>query len=158
MQDWALILGASSGFGAATCRELASRGVHIYGIHLDRRAGMDGVNKLVDDLKKEEVQVCFNNMNATDAENRRDVIVELKSLGDIRLKILMHSLAFGTLKPVIDDDPVNTLQSHQVEMTLDVMGSSILYWTQDLYQADLLQKGSQIFAMTSSGGHRQWKS
>ena len=158
MQDWALILGASSGFGAATCRELAGRGVHIYGIHLDRKAGMDRVSKLVNDLKKEEVKVCFNNMNAADAEKRRDVIVELKSLGDVRVKILMHSLAFGALKPVIDADPVNTLQPRQVEMTLDVMGSSILYWTQDLFQADLLQKGSQIFAMTSSGGHRQWKS
>jgi len=158
MQNWALILGASSGFGAATCRELASRGVHIYGIHLDRRAGMAGVNKLVNDLKKEGVQVYFNNMNATDAEKRQDVIDELKSLGDVRVKILMHSLAFGALKPVIDADPVNTLQPRQIKMTLEVMGSSILYWTQDLYQADLLQKGSQIFAMTSSGGHRQWKS
>ena len=158
MQDWALILGASSGFGAATCRELAGRGVNIYGIHLDRRAGMDGVNKLVDDLKKEGVQAHFNNMNATDAEKRRDVIEELKSRGDIRIKIFMHSLAFGALRPVIDADPDHALQPRQIEMTLEVMGSSILYWTQDLYQADLLQKGSQIFAMTSSGGHRQWKS
>ena len=158
MQDWALILGASSGFGAATCRELASRGVHIYGVNMDRRASMDEANKLVDDLKKEGVQVYFNNMNATDAEKRRDVIDELKSRGDVRVKILMHSLAFGALKPVIDADPANALQQRQVEMTLDVMGSSILYWTQDLYQADILQKGSHIFAMTSSGGHRQWKS
>ena len=37
------------------------------------------------------------------------------------------------------------------------MASSIIYWTQDLFQAGLLKKGSQIFAMTSSGGHRQWK-
>ena len=119
---------------------------------------MDGVNKLVDDLKKEGVEVRFNNMSATDDEKRLNVIVELKSLGDIRVKILMHSLAFGALKPVIDADPVNTLQPRQIKMTLEVMGSSILYWTQDLYQADLLQKGSQIFAMTSSGGHSQWKS
>ena len=49
MQDWALILGSSSGFGAATCRELASRGIHIYGVHLDRRAGMDKVNILIED-------------------------------------------------------------------------------------------------------------
>jgi len=158
MQDWALILGASSGFGAATCRELARRGVHIYGVHMDRRSSMDGVNKLVNNLKKEGVQVCFNNMNASDAEKRRGVIVELKSLGDIRIKILMHSLAFGTLKPVIDADPSNTLQQRQIEMTLDVMGNSLLYWAQDLFQANLLQKGSHIFSMTSSGGHRQWKS
>ena len=105
MQNWALILGSSSGFGAATCRELASRGIHIYGVHLDRRAGMDKVNILIEDLKKTGVEVRFNNMSATDAEKRRAVIDELKSLGNIRVKIFMHSLAFGTLRPVIDTDP-----------------------------------------------------
>jgi enoyl-[acyl-carrier-protein] reductase (NADH) len=43
-------------------------------------------------------------------------------------------------------------------MTLDVMASSLLYWTQDLHHAGLLKRGSQIFAMTSSGGRRQWES
>ncbi len=52
MKDWALILGSSSGFGAAACRELASCGVNIYGIHLDRRAAMDSVNVLIEDLEK----------------------------------------------------------------------------------------------------------
>ena len=70
----------------------------------------------------------------------------------------MHSLAFGSLKPVIDKEEGKRLQQRQVEMTLDVMGSSILYWTQDLFLANLIKRGSQIFAMTSSGGHRQWKS
>ena len=51
MKDWALILGSSSGFGAAACRELASCGVNIYGIHLDRRAAMASVNLLIEELK-----------------------------------------------------------------------------------------------------------
>ena len=157
MQDWALILGSSSGFGAATCRELSSRGIHIYGIHLDRKGGMEKVDKLVDDLKKNGVEVRFNNMSATDSEKRQSVINELKSMGNIRVKIFMHSLAFGTLKPIIDADDLNILQQRQVEMTLDVMGSSLIYWTQGLCLAGLLKKGSQIFAMTSSGSHRQWK-
>ena len=49
MQDWALILGSSSGFGAATCIDLARRGIHIYGVHLDRKAGMDRVIELIND-------------------------------------------------------------------------------------------------------------
>ena len=119
---------------------------------------MSNVNELVDDLKLKGVKVRFNNMSATDAEKRQAVIDELKSSENIRIKVLLHSLAFGALKPIIDNDPTNILQQRQVEMTLDVMGNSIIYWTQDLYNAGLLQKGSQIFAMTSSGGHRQWKS
>ena len=108
MKDWALILGSSSGFGAAACRELSSCGINIYGIHLDRRATMDSVNMLIDELKNNNVEVKFNNMSATDADKRKSVIDEIKSFGDIRIKILMHSLAFGTLKPVIDDSASNT--------------------------------------------------
>jgi NAD(P)-dependent dehydrogenase (short-subunit alcohol dehydrogenase family) len=157
MKDWALILGSSSGFGAAACRELAARGINIYGIHLDRRATMESVNSLVNELKDKNVEVHFKNVSATDEENRNEVINELKSYGDIRVKILMHSLAFGALKPVIDSDSTNTLKQRQLEMTLDVMGNSLIYWAQELFYAGLLKKGSQIFAMTSSGGHRQWK-
>ena len=157
MTNWALILGSSSGFGAAACRELASKGINIYGIHLDRKAAMESIQVLIDELKSKNVEVHFKNMSATDAEKRKVVIEELKSFGDIQVKVLMHSLAFGSLKPVFDDVEENTINQRQVEMTLDVMASSILYWSQDLFQAGLLKKGSQIFAMTSSGGHRQWK-
>ena len=157
MTNWALILGSSSGFGAAACRELASKGINIYGIHLDRKAAMESIQVLIDELKSKNVEVHFKNMSATDAEKRKVVIEELKSFGDIQVKVLMHSLAFGSLKPVFDDVEGNTINQQQIEMTLDVMASSILYWSQDLFQAGLLKKGSQIFAMTSSGGHRQWK-
>ena len=158
MKDWAVILGASSGFGAAACRELASHGVNIYGVHLDRRATMNSVNALIDELKNKNVEVFFKNINAVDAEKRKNVIEDLTSLGEIHVKILMHSLAFGTLKPVIDDDlETNTIQQRQIEMTMDVMANSLIYWTQDLFKVGLLKQGSQIFAMTSSGGHRQWK-
>ena len=158
MKDWAVILGASSGFGAAVCHELASCGINIYGVHLDRKTTMNSVNSLVNNLKNKNVEVHFNNMNAADSEKRKTVIDELQSFGKIHVKVFVHSLAFGTLKPMIDNLADNTIQQRQIEMTLDVMASSIIYWSQDLFQAGLLKKGSQIFGMTSSGGRRQWKS
>lgn len=158
MQDWALILGASSGFGAATARELAKQNLNIYGIHLDRRSGMDSVHTLVEDLRSEGVEVIFKNASATDENVRKETIEELSSKENVRVKVLMHSLAFGALKPVIGEDAGKSLNQKQTEMTLDVMASSLIYWTQDLHFSKLLKAGSQIFAMTSSGGHRQWKS
>jgi NAD(P)-dependent dehydrogenase (short-subunit alcohol dehydrogenase family) len=40
-----------------------------------------------------------------------------------------------------------------MEMTIDVMANSLVYWTQGLLARHLMKKGGRIFAMTSSGGH-----
>ena len=56
---WALILGASSGFGAATSRELARNGVNIIGVHLNRRGAMAGVEELIKSLQASGVQALF---------------------------------------------------------------------------------------------------
>ena len=155
MSDWAVILGASSGIGAACAKELASKGINILGVYL--RKPKDHIVSLSDELESYGVKVIFKKMSATNEEKRQNVINELKSLGDIRVKVLVHSLAFGALKPVIDLDTKHALSQKNIEMTQDVMANSIVYWTQDLYKQGLLKKGSQIFGMTSSGGHRQWK-
>ena len=63
MKDWALILGASSGFGAATAKKLAAEGINIFGVHLDRRSAHNEIQNLINELKKNNVNVVFQNMN-----------------------------------------------------------------------------------------------
>ena len=48
---WACILGASSGFGKACALELASSGMNIWGVHLDRKQTMPDVEALIKTLK-----------------------------------------------------------------------------------------------------------
>ncbi len=158
MFDWAVILGASSGFGAATAIELAKSGINIAGVHLDRRATQPLVKNVLEQIRATGAEVEFFNLNAAKTETRRKVVARLQELlgDDGRVKVLLHSLAFGVLKPVIATDPQEALDQPEVELTLNVMAGSLLYWTQDLHSAGLLKKGSQIFAMTSSGGHSQW--
>jgi enoyl-[acyl-carrier protein] reductase III len=154
---WALILGASSGFGAAAARELARHGMNIAGVHLDRRAGLAAVEELVKELQGHGAQVQFFNVNAADAEKRAEVLTQLQpKLGSSPVTVLMHSLAFGTLKPYVTADPKDQLTKDQMEMTIDVMANSLVYWVQDLLARKLLAKGSRIYAMTSSGGTRVW--
>ena len=43
---WALILGASSGFGAECALALAAAGHEICGVHLDRKAGLAQVEEI----------------------------------------------------------------------------------------------------------------
>ena len=154
---WAIILGASSGFGAAAARELARHGMNIIGVHLDRRAALAGVEALVKELQGSGVQALFFNVNAADPGKRQEVLDQAQAkLGGAPISVLMHSLAFGTLKPYLAEDPKGQLTKDQMEMTLDVMANSLVYWVQDLLSRKLLGKGSRVFAMTSSGGSRVW--
>jgi len=154
---WAVILGASSGFGAATARELARCGMHIIGVHLDRRATLPAVEALVAELKQTGVQALFFNVNAADPAKRQEVLDHVQpKLGGSLVSVLMHSLAFGTLKPYVTADPKEQLTKDQMEMTLDVMANSLVYWVQDLFYRKMMREGSRIFAMTSSGGTRVW--
>jgi NAD(P)-dependent dehydrogenase (short-subunit alcohol dehydrogenase family) len=154
---WALILGASSGFGAAASRELAKQGMHIIGVHLDRKAAMAGVEQLINDLQACKVQVLFFNVNAADPIKRQEVLDQVQpKVAGSAVTVVMHSLAFGSLKPYVSQDPKEQLTKDQMEMTLDVMANSLVYWVQDLLARKLIGQGSRIFAMTSSGGARVW--
>ena len=154
MSDWAVILGASSGIGAACAKKLAESGMNIYGIYL--RKPQSVIDELENYIKSQNVEVVFHKMNAMNDEKRLEVVNNLAKLGYV--KTFIHSIAFGTLKPMLSKDNHSTLNQKNIEMTINVMGSSLVYWTQDLYKANLLKQGTQIFSMTSSGGRRQWPS
>ena len=154
---WALILGASSGFGGATALELSRAGMNIIGVHLDRKATLPNVEQVMQSIQSSGVQALFFNVNAADPVKRQEILDQVQpKLGDSTITVLMHSLAFGTLKPYIANDPKGQLTKDQMEMTLDVMANSLIYWVQDLLARKLLGKGSRVFAMTSSGGSRVW--
>jgi NAD(P)-dependent dehydrogenase (short-subunit alcohol dehydrogenase family) len=153
--EWGLILGASSGFGAATARELGRRGMGVLGVHLDRKVTLPLAEAVVDDVRAAGSPVHFFNVNAADDEKRVHVCERaLELAGGKPLRILMHSLAFGTLRPFVSDVPGQQTSKAQLEMTLDVMAHSLVYWVQDLHARGLLGEGSHVFAMTSSGGSR----
>lgn len=157
--DWALILGASSGFGGATAVELAKHGMNICGVHFDRAATIPNAEKVKSDCESHGVKTLFFNVNATDAEKRKEIVDTLAkefTSPEANVRVLMHSLAFGSLKPFVAKDPKNQLTQAQIEMTMDVMANALVYWTQAAFNAGLMKKGARIFTMTSSGGHSQF--
>ncbi len=161
LQGWALILGASSGFGAATALTLARAGMDIVGVHLDRRATQQNVDTLVGQIHDLGREAWFFNMNAADEVRRTVVLDELaerfgsRGAGE-KFNLVMHSLAFGSLLPFFGGSGAESAKQRQVEMTVDVMANSLVYWVQDTLGRELLADGARIFAMTSSGSSAAW--
>jgi NAD(P)-dependent dehydrogenase (short-subunit alcohol dehydrogenase family) len=161
-ERWALILGASSGMGEATALALAAKGYKIVGIHLDFRAALAHVDEVKAGIAAAGSEALYINMNAADDEKRAVAIETIRARFDESrpagrhpyLRVVMHSLAFGSLVPFIADDPKDAVDRKKMEMTQDVMGNSLVYWVQDLYHAGFLERGSKIYAMTSEGTSR----
>jgi len=151
--QWALILGASSGFGEACARAFANAGYNIFGVHLDRRAGQERVALLQAELEGLGRKAHFFNVNAADPERIEET---LNQIGEIlgageTVGVLMHSLAFGTLRPYLGDDGVTPAQ---MDMTVRVMAHSLVDWSQGVLNRAYMKEGGRIFAMTSSGSSR----
>ena len=161
-ERWALVLGASSGMGEAASVALASAGYRICGVHLDFRAGLEHVEQVKQRIAEVGSEALFINMNAADDEKRAAAIATLgerleRSRADgarAFVKVVLHSLAFGSLVPYLADDPKQAVDRKKMEMTQDVMANSLVYWVQDLRRAGLLDRGSKIWAMTSEGSSK----
>ena len=79
--DWALILGASSGIGAACAKALAQKGINIYGLYLRKKQSY--IDELLKDLEQYNVQVIYKKANAANEENIQNIIDELKTKDNI---------------------------------------------------------------------------
>jgi enoyl-[acyl-carrier protein] reductase III len=161
-ERWALILGASSGMGEATALALAGAGYRICGIHLDFRAGRQHVEEVKARIAEAGSEAIYINMNAADDDKRAAALETLSARFETSraagrhpyVRVVMHSLAFGSLMPFIADDAKEAAGRKQMEMTQDVMANSLVYWVQDLYRGGFLEAGSKVYAMTAEGSTR----
>ena len=106
------MLGASSGFGEACAIALAKAGWNIFGVHLDRKATQPNVDRIAAEIRAAGRRAEFFNVNAADDEKRAEVVAAIeKSCGgeppESRVSVLLHSLAFGTLKPFFAESREN---------------------------------------------------
>jgi len=155
---WGLVVGSSSGFGAAVSLELARSGLNVLGVHFDRRQNMPQVEKVIEAIRETGRAVHFFNINAADPGKRAEVLNQAqahweKAGGKHFVKVLLHSVAFGSLKPYLTESADEELTQQQMDMTVDVMGNNLVYWVQDLFRRKMLGQGSRIYCMTSAGGH-----
>jgi NAD(P)-dependent dehydrogenase (short-subunit alcohol dehydrogenase family) len=159
LSGWALVLGASSGFGEAAALAFAEAGMSIAGVHLDRKATLPNAERIAGEVRRLGREALFFNVNAADPDRRKEVLDalerELEARGERgQLRVLLHSLAFGTLRPFIAESAREAVSKDQMDMTLDVMAHTLVYWTQDAVGRGVMGPGGRVLAMTSGGGTR----
>jgi NAD(P)-dependent dehydrogenase (short-subunit alcohol dehydrogenase family) len=105
--QWAVILGGSSGFGLATARKLARHGMSLCVVHRDRRAVLSRVEPEFEKIRSGGARLLTFNTDALAAEKRGAVLDELAAAmgAEGRVRVLLHSIAFGNLKLLVPDVP-----------------------------------------------------
>ena len=86
-----------------------ARRLNIFGVHLDRKATLPNVERIVGAIKALGRDAEFFNVNAADPEKRGEIVGPdgARPRGARRsratVRVLLHSLAFGTLKLYVAD-------------------------------------------------------
>lgn len=121
---WALILGGSSGFGLASARKLSAEGMNVCVVHRDRRGAIERINREFDEIRANGRGFFSLNLNALTPEGMTSVLEGLESrLGsDGKVRVLLHSIAFGNLKPVAAAKPPASAPS--LDRLADALGVS----------------------------------
>jgi enoyl-[acyl-carrier protein] reductase III len=157
---WGLILGGSSGIGLASARKLASEGMNLIVIHRDRRGAMPEIQLRFEEIRALGVELLSFNEDALSQEGRSDLITRIaKALSSRRLSLMLHSIALGNLKPAAplnDSRDTPILDELDLQQTIYNMGSSLLFWVQDLHLNSLLADDARILALTSEGNRIAW--
>ena len=155
---WALILGGSSGLGLATAKKLAKHGMHICIVHRSSRHQMEAIEADFESIRAEGVKLKTFNVDALKKEWRDVVISELHEnfRGQEHIRVLVHSIAKGNLKPM-HDDKAPVLKNDDFNLTINAMAISLYDWTRSIFEAGLFEKDARIISFTSEGNSKAWK-
>ena len=152
MSEWVLLLGGSTGHGAATAKKLAGDGYGIIAFHFDRGDAKKIAEETIAEVNQLSDGRChYFNTNAASEETIDEYLPKISEITKgASLKLLLHSIAFGTTTNFFGEKPVT---QRQMDMTVHVMGNSLLYWTQKLFSEKLLGEGSRVMGLTSEGNY-----
>ena len=155
--EWALILGGSSGLGLATAKKLAKHGMNICVVHRSSRSQLIQIENEFNVIKQEGVDFISYNSDATRPENRAKLIEDLKKeIQAGKIKTLVHSVAKGNLKPMVSDlSPA--LQAEDFQITIQAMGVSLYDWVKVVFEAKLFSDDARVVSFTSEGNSKAWK-
>lgn len=157
--EWAIVLGASSGLGLATAKKLAKEGLNLCLVFRARKSDVAAIEAefktIVSNCK---VKLLPFNMDVVKPENRELILNQLSaSLQNMgKVKCLIHSIAKGNLKPMASDGD-RELQNDDFHITLENMAFSLYDWTKHVFSKNLFSTDARIISFTSEGNKKAWR-
>ena len=120
--EWALILGGSSGFGLATAHKLAEHGLNLCIVHRDRRGAMRKIEPEFERIRERGVSLLTFNRDALDTVIRGEILEAFAEVLEPRgkVRVVLHSIAFGNLKLIGPEAPSNDEARTRLAETLGV--------------------------------------
>lgn len=152
---WAVVLGGSSGFGLATVKKLASHGMNIAILYREISITEGPLKQELAELAKQNnVSILTYNSNALDPKERAAFLEHFALVNETKgnVRLLLHSIARGNLKPLISGN--DELSVQDIELTTYAMSNSLLDWARALLSAQFFYKDARIIGLTSEGSHR----
>lgn len=156
--EWALVLGGSSGLGLATAKKLAKHGLHICVVHRSSRSQKEEIERQFQEIKNQNVHFLDFNMDALHSEKRAHVLTTLQEKMGYKgkVKTLVHSIAKGNLKPMVSEEH-QTLQNDDFQITINAMAISLYDWFKVLFDKNFFAEDARIISFTSEGNTRPWQ-
>lgn len=147
-QQWAVILGASVGTGAAVAREVARRpGLDVFGMHRGFHA--EDARAVVRDVTAAGRRCEMRQGDAGTHEGAcagADAL--LAAAGPRSVKLFVHSIANASLGTIARPEAAQVTPT-QIAKTFDSMAHSFVYWVQELIRRDLLADNAQVLGLSN---------
>jgi enoyl-[acyl-carrier protein] reductase I len=131
--------------------------MNIIVVHRNSRSEMELINNSFNEIIANKVKFISFNIDAGNPEKRMQAISELKiQLGDDKIKCLIHSIAKGNLKAMVDESQPE-LQKDDFMITLEHMAISLYEWTKNLFKENVFATDTRIISFTSEGNTKAYK-
>lgn len=149
VERWAVILGASTGVGAAIARAVArDPGLHVFGVHRGHYA--DDARALERDLQALGRRVTMLVADAGTADGVRACAQAVReTVGPGGVGLLVHSISGASLGHFLATRG-DAFHPKQFEKTFNYLAHSFAYWGQALHALDLLAPGARVVGLTNA--------
>jgi NAD(P)-dependent dehydrogenase (short-subunit alcohol dehydrogenase family) len=146
--SWALVLGATSGSGAAICRALAERpGLDVLGLHRGNHPDGAAQTQAAVEAQGRVMRTMIADAGRPESiAEQADAILD--AIGPRSVHVFVHSIADASVGYLAAGGPL--LHPKQFRKTFDSMAHSFVYWVQALRERELLGPGARLLALDNA--------